>query len=412
MQTSDKSHFASSHAEERMREAYAQAAGLQGARELRETSLAEKPVNAECGSCAASCAEKLEKSHEVHTAHGVHEACGSHEDATTIQTHVLSEAFGAGIPHSGGMLHDAHIHLNACANADELAEYAANQGIYVACVTRNAEEFHTARACFACYSGIDVGLGLHPWDITSKAAAEKLLAHFQSTLDASVIQHDAALHDGSPHTSPYNATQNAIQHNLTENATQHDSASCITPHNSSDYQRKQSMTLPQSSAPHNASTPRASTHVSPVQLIGEIGLDYAPAHREMRTLQQQVFSQVIKASCTYAQAINTRITLSMHAVKSCGDVLDILEHYQAFQHCACVFHWFSGSCDDLHRAVRNGAYFSVGTRMLQSKRTAEYLKLIPCASRLIETDFPHRDTTIPPDEWRKTLETLAAALYE
>lgn len=398
MQTSDKSHFASSHAEERMREAYAQAAGLQGARELRETSLAEKPVNAECGSCAASCAEKLEKSHEVHTAHGVHEACGSHEDATTIQTHVLSEAFGAGIPHSGGMLHDAHIHLNACANADELAKYAANQGMYVACVTRNAEEFHAARARFARYSGIDVGLGLHPWDITSKAAAEKLLANFQNTLEAFVMQHDEE--------------QNATQRNLAENATQHDSASCITPHNSSDYQRKQSMTLPQSSAPHNASTPRASTHVSPVQLIGEIGLDYAPAHREMRTLQQQVFSQVIKASCTYAQAINTRITLSMHAVKSCGDVLDILEHYQAFQHCACVFHWFSGSCDDLHRAVRNGAYFSVGTRMLQSKRTAEYLKLIPCASRLIETDFPHHDATIQPDEWRKTLETLAAALYE
>lgn len=398
MQTSNRAHFASSHAEERMREAYAQAAGLQGARELRETSLAEKPVNAECGSCAASCAEKLEKSHEVHTAHGVHEACGSHEDATTIQTHVLSEAFGAGIPHSGGMLHDAHIHLNACANADELAKYAANQGMYVACVTRNAEEFHAARARFARYSGIDVGLGLHPWDITSKAAAEKLLANFQNTLEAFVMQHDEE--------------QNATQRNLAENATQHDGVPLTTTHNSSDYLRQQSMLVPQSPAPHNASTPRASTHVSPVQLIGEIGLDYAPAHRETRALQQQVFSQVIKTSCNYAQAINTRITLSMHAVKSCGDILDILEHYQAFQHCACVFHWFSGSCDDLHRAVRNGAYFSVGTRMLQSKRTAEYLKLIPCASRLIETDFPHRDTTIPPDEWRKTLETLAAALYE
>lgn len=340
-------------------------------------------------------------------------ACGSHEDVTIIQTHVLSEVFGEGAAQPGGMphdaaqpsgkLHDAHIHLNACANADELAKYAANQGIYVACVTRNAEEFHAARARFARYPGINVGLGLHPWDITSKAAAEKLLAHFQSTLDASVIQHDAALHDGSPDTPPYNTTQNA---------TQHDSASCITPHNSSDYQLKQSMTLPQSSAPHNASTPRASTHVSPVQLIGEIGLDYAPAHRETRALQQQVFSQVIKTSCNYAQAINTRVALSIHAVKACGNVLDILEHYQAFQHCACVFHWFSGSCENLHRAVRNGAYFSVGTRMLQSKRGAEYLKLIPRASRLIETDFPHHDATIPPDEWRKTLETLAAALYE
>lgn len=392
MQTSSKAHFASSQGKERVRGACAQAAGLQGARELRETSLAEKPVNAECGSCAASCAEKLEESH------GVHEACRSHEDATTIQTHVLSEAFGAGIAHSGGMLHDAHIHLNVCANADELAEYAANQGIYVACVTRNAEEFHAARARFARYPAIDVGLGLHPWDITSKAAAEKLLADFQNTLEALVTQHDA--------------TQNATQHNLAENATQLDGTPYISTHNSDDYQRKQSMTFPQSRATHNASTPRASTHVSPIQLVGEIGLDYAPSHCETRTLQQQVFSQVIKTSCNYAQAINTRVVLSIHAVKACGDVLDILEHYQAFQHCACVFHWFSGSCENLHRAVRNGAYFSVGTRMLHSKRGAEYLKLIPRTSRLIETDFPHQDTTIPPDEWRKTLETIAAALYK
>lgn len=341
-------------------------------------------------------------------------ACGSHEDVTTIQTHVLSEAFGGGIAqsggmlhdaapsdgmfhdasHPGGMLHDAHIHLNACANADELAEYAANQGIYVACVTRNAEEFHTARARFARYSGIDVGLGLHPWDITSKAAAEKLLANFQNTLEAFVMQHDEE-----------------------QNATQHDGVPLTTTHNSSDYLRQQSMLVPQSPATHDASTCSTSTsstnaHVSPVQLIGEIGLDYAPAHRETRALQQQVFSQVIKTSCNYAQAINTRVALSIHAVKACGNVLDILEHYQAFQHCACVFHWFSGSCENLHRAVRNGAYFSVGTRMLQSKRGAEYLKLIPRASRLIETDFPHHDATIPPDEWRKTLETVAAALYE
>ena len=149
-------------------------------------------------------------------------ACGSHEDVTIIQTHVLSEVFGGGAAQPsgklhdaaqpGGMLHDAHIHLNACANADELAEYAANQGIFVACVTRNAEEFHTARARFARYSGINVGLGLHPWDITSKAAAEKLLAHFQNTLEASAIQHDAALHDGSPHTQPYNATPVSYTH--------------------------------------------------------------------------------------------------------------------------------------------------------------------------------------------------------
>lgn len=328
----------------------------------------------------------------------VREACELHEDATTMQTHVLSEAFGAGIAHLGGTLHDAHIHLNACANADELSEYAANQGVYVACVTRNAEEFHAARARFARYSGIDVGLGLHPWDITSKAAAEKLLANFQNTLEAFVTQHDAK--------------QNATQHNLAENATQHDGVPLTTTHNSSDYLRQQSILVPQSPTTHDVSTRGASTYVSPVQLVGEIGLDYAPAHCETRALQQQVFSQVIKASCNYAQAINARVALSIHAVKACDDVLDILEHYQAFQHCACVFHWFSGSCENLHRAVRNGAYFSVGTSMLQSKRGAEYLKLIPRASRLIETDFPHHDATIIPDEWRKTLETVAAALYE
>ena len=49
-------------------------------------------------------------------------AYGSHEDATTLQTHVRCEVFGGGAAQPSGKLHDAHIHLNACANADELAE--------------------------------------------------------------------------------------------------------------------------------------------------------------------------------------------------------------------------------------------------------------------------------------------------
>lgn len=96
--------------------------------------------------------------------------------------------------------------------------------------------------------------------------------------------------------------------------------------------------------------------------------------------------------------------LSLHSVKATDVVLDLLEGAELFSSNSCIFHWFSGSNNELHRAIKSGCYFSVGERFLSSKRGQEYLKVIPVNQLLFETDLPaqeHSNTTF--EELRSSL---------
>ena len=55
---------------------------------------------------------------------------------------------------------------------------------------------------------------------------------------------------------------------------------------------------------------------------------------------------------------------------------------------AIIFHWFSGTSDELVRARDADCYFSVNERMLASKRGREYARQIPLDRLLLETDAP------------------------
>ena len=58
-----------------------------------------------------------------------------------------------------------------------------------------------------------------------------------------------------------------------------------------------------------------------------------------------------------------------------------------------IFHWFSGTSDELVRARAAGCYFSVNERMLASKRGREYTRQIPLDRLLLETDAPAEANT-------------------
>ena len=58
-----------------------------------------------------------------------------------------------------------------------------------------------------------------------------------------------------------------------------------------------------------------------------------------------------------------------------------------------IFHWFSGTSDELVRARNAGCYFSVNERMLASKRGREYTRQIPLDRLLLETDAPAEPNT-------------------
>ncbi len=119
------------------------------------------------------------------------------------------------------------------------------------------------------------------------------------------------------------------------------------------------------------------------RFIGEVGLDFSKRRVHTRSQQLQAFQHIMSAASEYgAQA------LSLHCVNAYPEALSILESSGCTEQCVCIFHWFSGSSDQLARAKRLGCWFSAGERMLQTKRGREYAKAIPLERLFLETDAP------------------------
>lgn len=116
--------------------------------------------------------------------------------------------------------------------------------------------------------------------------------------------------------------------------------------------------------------------------VGEVGLDFGAKHAYAKKDQLRVFEAICEACSDGGK------TLSLHSVRSAGAVLDVLEKTGAIDTCRCVFHWFSGTSEELARAKEAGCWFSVGERMLRTRRGREYARQIPTSKLLLETDLP------------------------
>ena len=128
--------------------------------------------------------------------------------------------------------------------------------------------------------------------------------------------------------------------------------------------------------------------------IGEIGLDFSSRYcvDGLQDLQVRAFTQICKRAAELSRNDQPRV-LSMHTVRSVDAVLDILEQTGAAQECVPIIHWFSGSSDELQRAIKLGCWFSVGEMSLKTKRGREYAKVYPKDKLLTETDLPSSDQT-------------------
>ena len=126
--------------------------------------------------------------------------------------------------------------------------------------------------------------------------------------------------------------------------------------------------------------------------VGEVGLDYSPAHADPSSYARQlcVFERIIRACAFEPHPERTRV-ISIHAVRSASAVLDVLERTDCLSECHCIFHWFSGTSDELHRAVRAGCWFSINEMMLSTRRGREYARQIPEDKLLTETDLPPKE---------------------
>lgn len=125
------------------------------------------------------------------------------------------------------------------------------------------------------------------------------------------------------------------------------------------------------------------------RFIGEVGLDFSARFAGSEPLQIQALNRLCDA---LVQHPLTGRVISIHAVRSAGAVLDVLESHGLLipnpDSPAIIFHWFSGTSNELARARNANCYFSVNERMLATKRGREYARQIPLDRLLLETDAP------------------------
>ena len=148
-------------------------------------------------------------------------------------------------------------------------------------------------------------------------------------------------------------------------------------------------------------------------LISEVGLDFQPRRADTRDAQIEAFERVCAAAARPSAEFPRRI-MSIHSSAAAACVLDVLERTGCLDACICIFHWFSGSQEELTRAIDVGCLFSVNERMLKTKRGRAYARAIPEGRLLIETDFPGKPGTtalavdVAP-RLERTMSLLAAA---
>lgn len=123
--------------------------------------------------------------------------------------------------------------------------------------------------------------------------------------------------------------------------------------------------------------------------VGEVGMDFSPRHvpEGSQDVQRAALRLVCEAAASGSDPAHPTV-ISIHSVRSAGEVLGILRQTGCLERCRCVFHWFSGSSDELHAAVVAGCWFSVNPMMLRTRRGREYARQVPLDHLLTETDLP------------------------
>lgn len=125
------------------------------------------------------------------------------------------------------------------------------------------------------------------------------------------------------------------------------------------------------------------TQLAATRFVGEVGLDFWPTRAHSKDAQLEAFANITRLC-----AKKGNVLISMHVVKAERELLDVLEGSECLDRCICILHSYGGPSDQLARAIEDGCFFSVGTRMLSSKRGREYARIIPEGRLLVESDLP------------------------
>lgn len=115
--------------------------------------------------------------------------------------------------------------------------------------------------------------------------------------------------------------------------------------------------------------------------VGEIGLDGSKEYAQYKDIQTKVFNHILNT----VEKSGGRI-MSIHSRGAVDLVLDCLANHQGAG--IPILHWFTGTKNQLKRAISMGCWFSVGPAMLVTEKGKSLVKEIPKNRILTETDGP------------------------
>lgn len=252
-------------------------------------------------------------------------------------------------------LHDAHIHLDFAANAEKVAQRAAAESMLFFANTVVPDAYGRTSQAFAQFENVFVGWGFHPWWVGGTP--------------------DIGKSDGQqPRDIP--PTPASPNNSSADGGGSADGGSSANGGSSADGG---------SSASGGALDEQQLHDLRKARFVGEVGLDFSVRHASSKSEQLALFSEIAE-TCTESGGK----ILSVHAVKAARETLDVLENAGTLSECTCIFHWFSGPSDQLKRAIDAKCLFSIGPRMIVTKKGREYVKAIPAHQLLLETDLPER----------------------
>lgn len=129
--------------------------------------------------------------------------------------------------------------------------------------------------------------------------------------------------------------------------------------------------------------------INETKYVGEVGLDGSSELMQHFPAQLQAFNHILRTSSNAGGKI-----LSVHSRKAENQVLDSLSQFPGAG--IPVLHWFSGTKQQLKRAIDLGCWFSVGPAMIKSKNGKSLVQLMPRDRILLESDGPFVNITNRP----------------
>lgn len=115
------------------------------------------------------------------------------------------------------------------------------------------------------------------------------------------------------------------------------------------------------------------------KFVGEIGLDGGRDFRKHKDVQLKVFRHILNKVNEEQGRIMT-----IHSRNSASSVINELSNIEGIP----ILHWFTGTLNELKKAINIGCWFSVGPAMLNSEKGRNIVSNIPLDRILTETDGP------------------------